>query len=185
MVQCHPRIVQAAAELFVEHGYGGTSIRDIADRVGMLPGSIYHYFPAKEDLFVAIHHEGFRSLIKRTSEVLRQSAGADPWKRLELACAEHITDVAAGTPISRVTATALFAIHEDRLQRRLKADRENYDQMFRQLIAELNLPAHIDRTIFRLNLLGALNWSHVWYRPGKSTPREIAARTVAILKTKT
>lgn len=173
------QIVLAAAQLFVEHGYGGTSMRNIADRVGMLPGSVYHYYPAKEDLFVAIHREGFRRLMHNIQESIRH--GADPWERLELACAEHIQDVAAGNAISQVAATGLFAIYEERLQRRLRLDRENFEQLFRQLIADLDLPDGTDRSVFRLALLGALNWTHVWYKAGKKTPREIAAQLIAML----
>ncbi|MCX7171775.1 MAG: TetR/AcrR family transcriptional regulator [Proteobacteria bacterium] len=173
------QIVLAAAQLFVERGYRGTSIRNIADSVGMLPGSVYHYYPAKEDLFVAIHHEGFRQLMDNIHEAIQR--GADPWERLALACAEHIQDMATGNPISQVTATGMFAIYEDLLQRRLKKNREAYDQLFRRLIADLDLPDGTDRSLFRLALLGALNWTHVWYRPGKKTPREIAAQLVTML----
>lgn len=173
------QIVLAAARLFVEHGYAGTSMRQIAERAGMLAGSVYHHFPAKEDLFVAIHREGFRRLTENIREALR--ASSDPWQRLELACAEHINDVAAGNPVSQVTATGLFAIHEERLQRRLRGDRADYDRMFRQLIDDLDLPAGTDRSLFRLALLGALNWTHVWYKPGRKTPRQIAAQIIAML----
>lgn len=176
------QIVLAAAQLFVEKGYAGTSIRNIADKVGMLPGSVYHYYPAKEDLFVAIHREGFRRLIRNIQKAVQRDIG--PWEKLELACAEHIQDVAAGNPIAKVTATGLFAIYEDRLQRRLKGDRENFEQMFRELIADLDLPDEIDRSVFRLALLGALNWTHVWYKPGRKTPKEIAAQLVAMLSTR-
>lgn len=176
------QIILAAAQLFVKHGYSGTAVRDIADRVGMLPGSVYHYYPSKEDLFVAIHREGFRRLMQNIQEAIR--GASDPWERLELACAEHINDVAAGNPISQVTATGLFAIYETRLQRRLRSDRENFEQLFRQLITDLDLPDGTDRSLFRLALLGSLNWTHVWYKTGKKTPREIAAQLIATSRTK-
>jgi len=176
------QIVLAAAQLFVEHGYSGTSMRDIADRVGMLPGSVYHYYPAKEDLFAAIHHEGFQRLMRNIQEAVERSTS--PWERLELACAEHLQYVAAGNPIAQVTATGLFAIYEDRLQRRLREDRERIELVFRNLIADLDLPDGTDRSLFRLALLGSLNWTHVWYKPGKKTPREIAAQLIATMSAK-
>lgn len=165
------QILRVAAELFVRHGYGGTSIRDIARQVGLLPGSVYHHFPSKEDLFVAIHREGFRQLVIRSETAV--SNETDPWKRLELACVVHIESAVAGDAIARITAIGLFAIHEKGLQKRLEKDRRNYDQKFRQLVAELDLPAASDRSIFRLALLGALNWTPVWYRSGKMTPTQI------------
>lgn len=174
------QILRAAAELFARHGYGGTSIRDIAHLVGLLPGSVYHHFPSKEDLFVAIHREGFRQLVSRSEAAIRKLA--DPWQRLELACAVHIDSAVAGDAIARITAIGLFAIHEDRLQQRLEKDRRSYDQQFRRLVADLALPDPKDNSMFRLALLGALNWTPVWYRSGKLTPKQIAHELIRIFQ---
>ncbi len=48
------RIVEAAMELFWEKGYGSTSIADILGRAGINSGSLYHFFPGKQDLLVAV-----------------------------------------------------------------------------------------------------------------------------------
>jgi AcrR family transcriptional regulator len=48
------RIVTIATELFVEHGFAGTSIRDITERLGMTKGSVYYHFSSKEDLLAAL-----------------------------------------------------------------------------------------------------------------------------------
>ena len=174
------QILLAAAELFSRQGYGGTSIRDIAGRVGLLPGSVYHYFPAKEDLFVAVHQEGFKQLQGRVEKVI--AAEADPWRRLELACAEHIAAITGDNPIHQMTGTGLFAIHETQLQRRVRAERDGYEDIFRRLIAALDLPRGADRSLLRLSLLGTVNWSLLWYKPGKRTPREIARRLMALYR---
>ena len=173
-------ILLAAAELFVKHGYSGTSMRDIARATGLLPGSVYHYFPAKEDLFIAVHREGFRQLIARVEEVIQREK--DPWRRLELACAAHIEAAVGANSIHKITGTGLFSIHEQGLQRRLKAHREHYDQLFRQLVVALGLPRAVDRSLFRLTLLGALNWARVWYRTGKKTPNDIARNMIALFR---
>jgi AcrR family transcriptional regulator len=173
-------ILLGAAELFVKHGYSGTSIRDIAHRAGLLPGSVYHYFPAKEDLFIAVHREGFRQLIARVEEIIRSET--DPWRRIELACAAHIEAAVGDNSIHKITGTGLFSIHEEGLQRRLQADREHYDQIFRQLVADLGLPRAMDRSLFRLALLGAVNWARVWYRTGKKSPQEVARTIIRIFR---
>ena len=41
-------ILDAAAAVFAERGYFNASMKDIADRLGMQPGSLYHYYPSKE-----------------------------------------------------------------------------------------------------------------------------------------
>jgi len=58
------------------------------------------------------------------------------------------------------------------------ADRDDYERRFRDLIAALKLRRVIDRTLLRLMLLGALNWTRVWYRPGKQKPGAIAQQWV-------
>jgi len=173
-------ILLGAAELFVKHGYSGTSIRDIAQRTGLLPGSVYHYFPAKEDLFIAVHREGFRQLIARVEEIVRSET--DPWRRIELACAAHIEAAVGDNSIHKITGTGLFSIHEERLQRRLKTDREHYDRIYRQLVTDLRLPRAMDPTLFRLALLGAVNWARVWYRKGKKNPGDIARSIITIFR---
>jgi AcrR family transcriptional regulator len=52
--QTRQRILETASALFVEHGYAGTSIRDISDRVGMTKGSLYYHFASKEDVLFAL-----------------------------------------------------------------------------------------------------------------------------------
>jgi AcrR family transcriptional regulator len=47
-------IVQAAAELFAEHGYARTTTNKIADRAGVSVGSLYQYFPNKDSLLAAL-----------------------------------------------------------------------------------------------------------------------------------
>lgn len=48
------RLVHAAMELFWEKGYGSTSVADILGRAGVNSGSLYHFFPGKQDLLLAV-----------------------------------------------------------------------------------------------------------------------------------
>lgn len=48
------RLVHAAVQLFQEKGYGSTSIADILKKAGANSGSLYHFFPAKQDLLTAV-----------------------------------------------------------------------------------------------------------------------------------
>lgn len=53
------KIVEAATELFWLKGYGSTSIADILSRTQLNSGSLYHFFPGKQDLLLAVL-EGYR-----------------------------------------------------------------------------------------------------------------------------
>ncbi len=48
------RIVDAAMHLFWEKGYGSTSIADILGRAAVNSGSLYHFFPGKQDVLLAV-----------------------------------------------------------------------------------------------------------------------------------
>lgn len=50
-------VTAAAIKIFNEKGYAGAAIQDIADRVGVLKGSLYHYIDSKEDLLARIFEE--------------------------------------------------------------------------------------------------------------------------------
>jgi len=47
------RLLEAAMELFVLQGYAATGLAQIARKAGVLPGSLYYFFPTKEDLLIA------------------------------------------------------------------------------------------------------------------------------------
>lgn len=173
-------ILAAAAQLFGERGYDGASVRDLAQQVGLLPGSVYHHFASKEELFVEVHREGFRQLIADVEAAVADDT--DPWRRLEIACTAHIHALVEGNTISTVTGVSLFSLHEPRLKRRLQGDRDRYEEIFARLIDDLDLPGSIDRTLLRMFLFGALNWTLVWFRPGKKGPQDIAQQLVAIIR---
>lgn len=47
-------IVHAAYRLFIQQGYHGTSVRQVAQNAGIALGGIYNHFPSKEDIFEAV-----------------------------------------------------------------------------------------------------------------------------------
>lgn len=52
-VDVRERIIEVAADLFLRQGYGATGIAQILEAAGILRGSLYYYFPTKEDLLIA------------------------------------------------------------------------------------------------------------------------------------
>ena len=175
-----PAVLDAAAKLFAGRGYSATSMRDIAQAAGMLPGSLYYHFPAKEALLAAVYEAGVREIIDAARGATVRAAG--PWARLEAACVAHLETVLKQSDYAQVLIRVL---PEDvpPAARRLAALRAEYEDLFRELIAELPPPAGTDRKALRLMLLGALNWSRFWFDPdGRDTPRSLARKFVKLLK---
>ncbi len=55
-------IAQRAAKFFSDHGYAGTSMRKVAEFLGLSKSALYHYFPTKKDLFIACTKEVMANL---------------------------------------------------------------------------------------------------------------------------
>lgn len=175
----HPRrneLIEVAAGVFSAKGYDRASLREICAAAGILPGSMYYHFRSKEDLFVTVHAEGFRQLNEAVDKAVK--GNSNPWRRLEAAIAVHIAALVGNNKVLGVTGTSLFHAAGPALQRKLNRERVAYEERFRQMIDGLRLPSDVDRTLLRLNLLGALNWTRIWYRPGKKTPVQMADHLV-------
>ena len=172
-------IVLAAAELFAERGYSATSVRDIGHRVGLLGGSLYHHIKSKDALFLEIHTNATHTAIARIQTALELVS--EPWERLEAACAEQLDIQLNSDTITRVLMEDFRAV-PDETRAKLVAQRDSFEQIFAALVADLPLPAEIDRSLYRIFLLSILNNVPGWYRPGKSSPAEIAHQIVMSLR---
>ncbi|MCX2684632.1 helix-turn-helix domain containing protein [Pseudomonas sp. DCB_AW] len=53
-LDCPHFLLDAAGELMAEHGYGAMSMRQLAARVGLQPGSLYHHVTSKQDLLLDV-----------------------------------------------------------------------------------------------------------------------------------
>jgi AcrR family transcriptional regulator len=174
-----PQILDAAAKLFRTQGFEGASVRDIVRAVGMLPGSLYYHFAAKEDLLAEVYAEGVRRISARVRAAVERHD--DPWARLEAACVAHLEAILQDDDYAQVVIRVRPA-DVPPAQPRLIALRDEYEAIFTGLVAALKLPRGTDRRTLRLMLLGALNWSQTWYHAGRDTPRTIARRFVQLLR---
>jgi len=175
-----PLVLNEAARLFRANGYSGTSIREIARAAGMLPGSLYCHFATKEDLLKAVYVRGVDQI---SGAVLAATERHDdPWDRLEAACVAHLEAILRDDDYAQVVIRVLPsdapAVRED-----LIALRNQYENLFAELVKALPLARGTDRHTLRLMLVGALNWSQTWYRAdGRFNPGTIARKFVALVR---
>jgi AcrR family transcriptional regulator len=64
------RILDAALQAFSEHGYHGTTTRDLAKRSGLSVPGVYHYYPSKQDILLALMNEIIDELLTRSRQAL-------------------------------------------------------------------------------------------------------------------
>jgi AcrR family transcriptional regulator len=168
-------LLDAAAALFNKKGYKSTTLRDIATASDMLPGSIYCHFPCKGEIFFAVQQQGLGHLAEAVRSAIQ---GIDePWGRLEAACMAHMTVILSESDYAAAAVNASPAV-EEKIAERLAALRDEYEKMFRQLVDDLPVPPGTNRKYLRLALLGSMNWTRTWYRPGRDSPARLAMEIV-------
>ncbi len=97
------RLVHCAMELFAEKGFGSTSVADILRCAGANSGSLYHFFPTKQDVLIAVL-EGYRDSIVPMLLEPAWDGVADPIERVFALLAAYrqflaMTDFVYGCPI--------------------------------------------------------------------------------------
>ena len=172
-----PQLLEAAARVFRQKGYGITTMRDIAAATGMTAGSIYYHYPSKGDLLLAVYAEGVRRVTAAVQAALEPDG--TPWEKLQRAITAHLQMMVGQAPDDAPFAGVFVQVlpHDfpPEHHEALIALRNGYEATFRTLIDALPLKRGTDRRLLRLQLIGALNHVPQWYRPdGPRTPQAIA-----------
>jgi AcrR family transcriptional regulator len=125
-------ILRESLLLFAERGYGATTVRDIAERVGMLSGSLYAHFASKETILaelvqmgMAEHHECLRNALR--------SSAPDPRSQLFALMREHVRFHTLYATLAMVTHAELHVLSAVKAKgaRKLRAQSQ---QLMREII---------------------------------------------------
>jgi TetR/AcrR family transcriptional regulator, cholesterol catabolism regulator len=164
------QLVDQATLLFSRQGYHGTSMRDIAEAVGMLPGSLYFHIRTKEDLLYEIV---LRAAGEFLDDVTAAAASIErPEDRLRAAMRAHVRVVAGDVEAARVFHHEWTMLTGERRQEIVEL-RDRYENLWDGIIG--GLPGRVPRKLARLLVLSAANWVYTWYDPaGALTPDQIA-----------
>ena len=176
------RILDAAARLLRHRGYEATTVRAIAEAVGMKGASIYHHFRSKDEIVARVLNDGVRVVREAVAAALSGlPPDADPGTRLETAIRAHLPSSLQHSDYTSASIRA-FAFLPPALQARCRDERRAYEALWRGIVADLaragRVAPGLDADALRLMLLGAVNWAGEWYRPGR-LPIDALARDFA------
>ena len=156
-------ILGAALRTFREKGFHGTTLDDIAERLGVRKAALYHYFPDKQSILQECHQESLGEL----QRILREARKLPtPTQRLAHIIHEHVRVMAEtlqGSPL----AMEVRAFSPER-QTDMILHRDRYERAVRRIIDEGIRAGEfraVDSKIATFVLLGAINWIARWYRP--------------------
>jgi TetR/AcrR family transcriptional regulator, cholesterol catabolism regulator len=168
-------LIEVATDVFYAKGYDAASLQDIADRLGMLKGSLYYYIQSKEDLLYdvikTVHEEGLANI-----ESLAAGEG-DALERLRGVIIGHIDHECRNMTKTAVFLHELQALSPER-QAEIIGDEHAYRRVFVALIETGQqagvIRAEVNSKLAALSILGSVNWVYRWFRPGgEFTAREI------------
>jgi AcrR family transcriptional regulator len=176
------KIVASAAQLFAQRGYRATTLRDIANQLGMSKAALYHYIQSKEDLLQPVYIDVLQEGMAELQAIV--SSTAPPGEKLSIAIERHMQRIA--------TKPAMFALslqtNEDLPENSRQVIGELRDtstNLFCAIIAEGVACGEMhtaEPKMAALGLLGMLNWTQRWFRPeGRLDYHQIAEVFIHLL----
>ena len=160
------RILDVGARLFLDHGYADTTLRKIGAEVGMQAASIYYHFASKDELLTEILEHGITAITAAFDEGV---AGLEGEAAFAGAIDAHLTALFAEGPFTAAHVT-IFRRTPSTVRRRIVPLRDAYearwDRLLRDLQASEDMTPDLDVGLVRLTLLGSMNNSLEWFKPG-------------------
>lgn len=176
------QLMDTASKMFREKGYSATSMRDIANALGIEAASLYHYIKSKDELLENICFDmadKFDEAIREVNDIYFNAE-----EKLRMAIRLHIKIITENLDQSAVFLNEWKSLTENKLSK-FKQLKENYEYEFKSII-ELGINEdlfdHVDVKFATLTILSSVNWIYQWYREdGKLSPDEIATKISDII----
>jgi AcrR family transcriptional regulator len=160
-------VVERSVELFNERGFDGTSMEDLAGRLGISKSAIYHHVPSKDALLGLALDRALSGLEEAGSAV--RAADVAPVVRLELLVRRSVDVLVERLPyvtlLLRVRGNS--PVEREALARRRRIDRLAAG-LVRDAVAAGELRPDVDPAVTARLLFGMVNSLTEWLRPGSS-----------------
>jgi AcrR family transcriptional regulator len=168
-------VLEAAVKVFHERGYSDATVQDVADELGILKGSLYHYIDTKEDLLFQLIGEVHTKVLLILEQV-RDEPGLDPLERLSLYVRRQVEYNLENLSRISVYYHDLECLTGERLDY-VKASRRVHADFVTGLIAEAQkkkLAKNSDDPQLLANCIFAtIIWTYQWYRPGRMARKAV------------
>ncbi|HEV2752734.1 MAG TPA: TetR/AcrR family transcriptional regulator [Solirubrobacteraceae bacterium] len=176
-------ILLGAARVFAQHGYDQTAMPGLAEALGLATGSLYHYFPGKEQLLMGICDQLLDPLLEQARALLEREERPEEqlralvrlWVAHVVACRDHML----------VFQQERHVIERGAAWRGVRASRKSFERLVEEVLAhvdEAGAATLADRRLALWALLGMVNHTAQWYRArGPLDAQQIADGYVDLL----
>jgi AcrR family transcriptional regulator len=156
-------VLDAAAHVFRKRGYGGATVREVAQAAGMLPGSLHYRYPSKEALLLDLMERALNRVLGSGRAAVE--AARDPVERLRLALRAHLEALLSGDDDFYVLLYDWRSLQGPAMHAMLRL-RSRYEQFWDDLLQDAIRAGWarpgIDAELLRQFGFGALNWVAQW-----------------------
>ncbi|WP_181306334.1 TetR/AcrR family transcriptional regulator [Rufibacter sp. XAAS-G3-1] len=171
-------IIEAAALLFKQKGFGGTSMRDLADQAGMDAATMYHYISSKDEILKTICFDIANRYVSQLEEIeASQSTYTQKLKALVRLLIHLMVNKGAEVSVANNDWKYLSpeALEE------FKRLRSHYEKRLASLIekgVEAGELQDVNQSVALFTLLSAVRWVELWWKPGRGISLEELENTI-------
>jgi AcrR family transcriptional regulator len=163
-------IVQAAGPLLLKNGLRGTTIGAIAKAAGVDRGTLYYYFPNKEDIFRSAIHAGIKEMVGQLELVAKSPEGPEVRLRESMRVVMRAFEKHYPYLYIFFQSGDTSALIDQGLNEQIVDSGRRYEALLHKVIRDgvksgeftSSLPA----TLTVRMIQGMLNWTHAWFMPG-------------------
>ncbi len=175
-------LTRLAAQLFVQEGFDRTTVRMLAQEMGIKSGSLFHHFRDKQEILAAVIEEGTQNALSLARQAL-DGADDTPAARLHAMARAHLQTLLTDRN-AHVVALYEWRRLDPEARDHLIHLRDAYEELWEQVIDEAldDGLIHGDRFLVSRFVMGALNWTVRWYDPdGPRKPEDLAHELIAMI----
>ena len=162
-------VIETSARVFADRGYQATSMVDLSEATGLTSGGLYHYIGSKEKLLFRILQELMDPWYEMALEIEKRQ-DLTPSQRFRLLMREWIAYIERYHPHMIVFGQERHVVERDPRWDEIRQSRDKFEQILWRMLDEVAPPPKgtrdDERRLLMLALLGMVNYTPQWYRPG-------------------
>lgn len=159
-------VIEAATRLFHEKGYHATTMKEVANQVGLRKASLYHYVGSKEDLVFQIMDRGVSTALRELEEVY--ASNISPIEKVRRVVQGLVAVIAQQAERVPIFSQELRTLRIEQVEI-IAYKRRRYEELLQQILEDGSRQGVFrvtDSKMVSYALVGMCNWVRQWYKSG-------------------